>query len=156
MGRAYEIRTQWVHNGCIAFLYGHKDSFYALCPLCICQCSGTGPLLDTFIASLIIYRDVGKGVTRHAYVTFISICSSVAAVRATSIHVIAWFTVSAIWAHFHTLLAIGIVCTFCKSSSMYSQNWFNVTFSTIQAFTLFPYKTFTQNTALNFVTLWPR
>ena len=42
----YEIRTQWVQNGCITFLYGRQDFVYVLYPLCICQWSGTGPYIS--------------------------------------------------------------------------------------------------------------
>ena len=42
----YELRTQWVQNGCITFLYGRQDFVYVLYPLCICQWSGTGPYIS--------------------------------------------------------------------------------------------------------------
>ena len=37
MGRAYEIRTLWVHNGFLGFFY-KRQFFKVLFPLCICQC----------------------------------------------------------------------------------------------------------------------
>ena len=42
MGRAYEIRTQWVYNGCKAFFYGRQDFFYVFFIL-FASASAVGP-----------------------------------------------------------------------------------------------------------------